>query len=268
MNSAERVLAIYDKLVQHQGDTPMMKTWAAVFEVPTEGPHLEDDITACLVALRSEIQLTKAQLAAAGIPTNLHGPGLDRLHNTASPTYLTTNWNSLRGNVYPPECRLSLDWICWALRDENEGDVSIEERNTLGEEIAALEAKLDELPMSPYMREFIKRQVETIRLALRIYGIQGARPLQDALRRVVGDFKVEDARIKAEHAASSPEAKSLWGRASTIIEKAAKLADHGSKLKKGAEDLGALAGAVQEQVGSMVGAVKPLLLPFIMNVSP
>ena len=183
MNTAERILAIYDKLIQQQGDGPMLKIWADVFEIPRDGPHVEDDITACLVALRAE----------------------------------------------------------------------------------SLEAKLEELTLSPYMRTLVRRQIDTIRLALRVYGIQGARPMHDALRRVVGDFKVEETRIKAEHARATPEAKSIWSSASTIIEKAAKLADQGAKLKKAGEDLGALAGSAYEHVGSMIGTVKPLLLSFIGN---
>ncbi len=75
-------------------------------------------------------------------------------------------------------------------------------------------------------------------------------------------------RLKAEQATATPEAKSAWSSATAIIEKTAKLADQGSKLKKGAEDIGALAGAVYEQAGAMLGAVKPLLLSFVGNGTP
>ena len=75
MNPAERILTIYDKLNQQQFDAPMLKVWATVFDVPIEGPDLEDDITACIVALRAEIQLARVLLAEHDIPARLHGPG-------------------------------------------------------------------------------------------------------------------------------------------------------------------------------------------------
>ena len=268
MNPAERILTIYDKLNQQQFDAPMLKVWATVFDVPIEGPDLEDDITACIVALRAEIQLARVLLAEHDIPARLHGPGLDRLHATSAPGYLNTNWHSLRGNVLPPDNRISIDWACWALQDENEGTVSPDERKALSDEIASLEARLDSLTLTPYMRSFIGRQLNAIRLALRVYGIQGARPMHDALRRVVGDFKVEEGRLKAEQETGTPEAKSIWSSAAAIIEKTAKLADQGSKLKKGAEDIGALAGSAYEHIGTMIGVVKPLLLSLTSTPLP
>jgi hypothetical protein len=268
MNSAERVLAIYDMLIQQQGDGQMVTIWATVFEVDPATPELDDHITACTVALRSEIQLTHSLLTKHGVPPDIRGPGLDRLTKIARPGYFHTNWHSLRGNVLPPENRVSLAWATWALRDEDESEVAAADRQVLVEELANFEAKLNDVPMSDYMRNFIQRQIETIRRALRIYGVSGAKPLQDALRRVVGDLKVEDAKIKAEYEAATPAAKSAMATATTLIVKAAKFADQGSKLKKGAEDIGALAGTVQEHLGSIAGAIKPFLSLFASGNGP
>jgi hypothetical protein len=51
MNPAGRLLEIYDTLVRQQQDQQMVNTWAEVLSLE-KGPHIEDDVTACLVALR------------------------------------------------------------------------------------------------------------------------------------------------------------------------------------------------------------------------
>lgn len=58
MNPAARLLKIYDKLVGQQTDQSMVKTWAAVFDLDGNDPHLEDKVVGCVVALRQQIDFT------------------------------------------------------------------------------------------------------------------------------------------------------------------------------------------------------------------
>ena len=52
MNTAGRLLSIYDQLLSHQlgNDVAMLKIWTTVFELPEEGLNLEDAVVTCLQA--------------------------------------------------------------------------------------------------------------------------------------------------------------------------------------------------------------------------
>ena len=254
MNSAARLHRIYDKLAAQQNDQPMVKTWADVLEIDKDNPHCEDDVTACLMALRSEITLTRQRLDAIGVPMNLTSPAFERLRQMAAPGQLHSSWHGHRGNIQPPECRKVFEWAEWAewaLRDEDEGDMPAEDMTALREKLAALEAALQDTEMSPYLHDFIQRQVDTIRAALRVYRVQGARPLKDAMRKVVGDLQVEDKRLRAEAAEASDEAKGVLRQAGEVIEKTAEVCDNLDKI-----------GKLVERGWTLASTVGPFLLSY------
>ena len=188
MNPAERVLTIYDKLVSQQKDQPMTQTWSEVFGLEGNSPTLEDDVTACLVGLRSQIDFTRLRLTAVGVSPDLTSPGFERMKDTASPAKLHQSWNGLRGNIQAPECRHAFTWASWVLREDVEDEISSESMTELLAELQSLEAALVDTEMSPYLRDFIQRQVDAIRSALRNYGVQGVRPLREAMRMLLVIF--------------------------------------------------------------------------------
>lgn len=196
MNPAARLHRIYDKLVAQGNDYQLLQTWADVFDIDKSGPHYEDDVTACVMALRSEIALTRKRLDEVGAPANLTSPGFERLREVAAPGLLHAKWHGHRGNINPPEYRKVFEWAEWALRDDAESDMPAEDMMELRAELESLEAALQDAEVSPYLRDFIQRQVDTIRAALRVYGVQGARPLQDALQKVAGAYTVERTRVE------------------------------------------------------------------------
>lgn len=255
MNPAARLHRIYDQLAGQTHDRHMVQTWADVFDIDQRSPHVEDDVTSCLMALRAEIDLTRQKLGALGVPDELTSPGFERLRNVAAPGLLNSSWNQQRGNIQPPECRKVFEWAAWVLRDETEPDMSSEQMDALRSELTSLEDALQNTEMSQYLKDFIQRQVETIRAALRLYGVQGARPLQDALQKVAGAYTVERGRIEQERAAAPEPAKSVLSRASGFIDRTAKVCDGMSKI-----------GKFGEQAWSLAGTVGPLVLPYVQRV--
>ncbi|TAL23265.1 MAG: hypothetical protein EPO01_07530 [Aquabacterium sp.] len=163
----------------------MVQTWAEVFEVDLSHPHLEDEVASLVMALRAEIKFARERLDAYGVPANLTSPGFERLTQVASPGQLHSTWNGHRGNIQPPECRKIFEWAAWALREEEEADMSSEELRTLRSELDSLETSMREADMAPYLRDFIQRQIDTIRTALRMYGVQGVKPVEEALQRLL-----------------------------------------------------------------------------------
>lgn len=255
MNSAARLHRIYDKLVAQGDDVQMVTIWAEVFEISRESPHCEDDVTACVMALRSEIALTRKLLDEIGVPASLTSPGFELLRDAAAPGQLHSRWYGLRGNIIPPECRKVFEWAEWALREDVELDMPSDDMKELQAELASLEAALKDSEVSPYLRDFIQRQVETIRAALRVYGVQGVRPLQDALQKVAGAYTVERTRVEAEHAAAPEAAKGLFAKASGVIKKTADVCDSLGKI-----------GKFGEQAWTLAGTVGPLVLPYLPKV--
>jgi len=249
--------SIYDRLVGNgrSNDISMTKVWAEVFELPPDSPHLEDDVVTCLQATRSEIELLRSKLQAIGAPENLMHPGLTRFRNITSTAYINQAWNGLREEASKPENRLSFAWANWTLRDESEDDMPDDELAALRSELDSLEASLQDTEMTPYLRGFIRRQIDAIRTALKLYRVQGVKLIEEALHQVAGAYTVEKSRVEAEHANASEPAKSLLARTGAAIKKTAEIADSLDKIKKAGESAYTLAASVA-----------PMVLPYVQNL--
>jgi hypothetical protein len=257
MNTAGRLLSIYDRLVGkgRSNDVTMVNVWAEVFDLPTDSPHLEDDVVTCLQAMRSEMELLRSKLQAIGVPDNLMHTGFTRVRNVSSAAYINNGWNGLREEASKPENRLSFAWADWALRDESEGDMPDEELAALRSELDSLETSLQDTEMTPYLRGFIQRQIDAIRTALKVYRVQGVKQIEEALHQVAGAYTVEKARVDAEHSHASEPAKNLLARAGAVIKKTAEVADSLDKIRKAGE------GAY-----TLAASVGPLLLTYGQNL--
>lgn len=248
MNAGARLHRIYDRLAAQVTDQAMVHTWAEVLDLDKSLPHLEDEVVNLVMALRAEIKFARERLDAYGVPANLTSPAFERLTNVASPGQLDSSWNGHRGNIQPPECRKVFEWVEWALREEDETDMSAEEMQQLRSELDVLESSLRKADMAPYLRDFIQRQVETIRSALRMYGVQGVKPIQDALQKVAGAYKTQEKPLAQAYEAANPTTKSLFERASGVVDRVAKVSDNLCKIKKAGEEAMAVGSAVSALV--------------------
>ncbi len=247
MNTAGRLLSIYDRLMSHgQGsDASMLKVWAEVFNLPSNLHYTEDEVVTCLQAVRSELGLLHAKLTALGVPEDLMQPGMTRLRSLTSTTNINAGWSQFRGEASLIENRLAFAWANWTLSGQDEEDMPANELAALQSELDALETSLNDISaMSPYLKDFTQRQINVIRAALRLYQIQGVKPVEVALNQVAGAYTVEKSRVEAEQAKASDEVKTVFARASAFIEKTAKIADNLDKIKKAGETLHTLAANI------------------------
>jgi len=252
MNTAGRLLDIYDKLVSNsRTNEPMIKVWTEIFNIPTDTRHLEDDVVMCLYAVRSEMELLRTKLAAMGAPEDLMNPGMARFRNVASTAYINQSWGALHSDISRPENRLSFSWADWVLREENEEVLPDEELAALRGELDILEKSFLEVDMAPYLRDFVQRQVDAIRAALRVYRVQGVKPIEKALQQVAGAYTIEKSNIEAEHAKASESARSVFANMGAFIEKTAKVADQLDKIRK-----------VSEGAYTLAARVAPVLLTY------
>jgi len=253
MNPAERLLAIYDKFIENRPDVVASQVWAVVFDLDVGSPSLDDEVTDCLVALRTQIDFTRRLLGVKySVPEELLNPGLIRLRDAAAPRVMNQAWSTLRSGIQEPACRQSFLWAGWVLRAETEAEIPEEELTALHSEVAALEEALKAAELSEYLRGFIGNQVQVIKDALRVYRVQGVKPINDALTRVAGAYTVERSRVQKEMVAAQPEAQGLFQKVTALVGKTAKVCDAVEKIKTGYET----ASGIAAKVG-------PVLLPFV-----
>lgn len=236
MNTGTRLHRIYDLLAAQVEEQSMVNTWADVFDLNKSLPHLEDEVTNLVLALRAEIKLARNRLDAFGVPANLTSPAFETLTQVASPGQLHTGWRVHRESINDPICRKVFEWVQWALEEEDEGEMLVDDMQKLQSEFDTLESLLRETDMSSHLRNFIQEQLRTIRSALRMYGVQGMKPVQDALQKVVGAYSTQDKKLAQAFEAADPPAKNVFQRASQLFEQVASKCDSLSKIKKAGQD--------------------------------
>lgn len=246
MNTAGRLLSIYDQLLSRSRgkDARMTSVWAEIFELETSNPHLEDEVVMCLQALRSEVGLLSTRLLSLGAPNDLMEPGISRFRTVTSTTQLNVGLRNLVDHINPPENRLAFAWANWALRAESEADMPADELVELRSELDSLEASLQDTEMTPYLRDFIQRQISAIRNALRVYKVQGVKPIEEALHQVAGAYTVEKNEVEAQQMKASGDAQNLFARTGELIKRTAEVADNLDKIRKAGEGAYTLAASV------------------------
>lgn len=256
MNPSERLLAIYDKFIEDRTDVAASQVWAVVFDLDITSTTLEDEVTDSLMALRNQIDFTRRLLEVKySVPGELLNPGFKRLREAAAPGVMHQPWSSLRAPVREPACRQAFLWAGWVLRAEVEAEIPAEELTLLHSELAALEEALKAAELSDYLSGFISNQVQVIRDALRLYRVQGVKPLNDALTRVAGAYTVECSRVQREMDAAQPDAQGIFEKMTALVGKTAEVCDAVEKIKTGYET----ASGIAAKVG-------PVLLPFVGKI--
>lgn len=246
MNPASRVLALYDKALNFQpgSGAPYLRLWGSVLGVSENADHShEDEVIAGLAALRGEIGLARTRLLEKGCPPQLFDRYFNIVKGLASPTLLNQDCKGFRAES-KNDVRLALEWAAWVLPDE-EDEVPSEDMASLAADLADLEASINQLDLAPQTRDFMLRQVGLIRAALRLYGINGIAPVEDALEQSIGVLK-RSASATKDLEGANPEVKGVWRRLAGTISKVADLAEKVDKVHKGAQAVKSIGYAVHE----------------------
>lgn len=232
----------------------MLQMWADAFDVPRDDTELEDRVTTLLFALRAEIKLTRTLLQAHEVPDRLFQSAFDRFAHSASPGQIHTSWAAHRGALQSPEVRSCFAWCSWALRSEAEEVLTTDAIQALYKQIDELEEAIATATISEFLKAFLTEQTSAIRRALDLYRVSGARPINAALKQVVGAFKTEETELRKQDSEPGSDTKTIMGKAADVITKVAKVADGLSKIKKAGEDTVAIAKPIAD-----------LLLPYLQN---
>jgi hypothetical protein len=250
MNSAERLLNIYDKLVSNQPDHSMINVWVYVFNLQLSDSDVEDSVINCLIALRQQIDNTAKKLVEdRDVPNDLLHPGYKNLRNISSPTYLNQSWSSMRSAIQAPENRQSFLWSSFILKDLNEKEISDEDIQDLLSEISNFEELLAATEMSSTLRDFLEQQIASIRSSLQVAKILGTNPVKESIEKFAGSYAINRDMLDDEVKQSSDKTKSVFSKFGNIIKKTANFADNADKLLK-----------LGEHIKNGYKAVEPLML--------
>lgn len=237
MNKGQRLLRILDRVIAvPKSAVTLSHLWATVFEIPADaGNHEHDDeLVPCLQALRSEIGATRTALQAKGIPPEMYETALHSFASIAAPGWLLQRWEGQHGNIVPPHIRLAVQWIAWALDDE-EDEIPAEVLAGLMEDLVALEASAQAEGVAPFVRDLTLRNAATIRAALRLYGVRGLQTVSEALQSVTGSLVASKSAAAEAVSSGTAETKTAMGRLTSLLTKVVKVAEGADKVHKGIE---------------------------------
>jgi hypothetical protein len=257
MNPASRILAIYDKALSFQpgAGAPYLRLWGSVFGISDSADHThEDEVVAGLAALRGEIELARARLLERGCPPQLFDRYFTTVKGIASPTLLNQDCKGVRVDS-KNDVRLALEWAAWVLPDE-EDEVATEDMENLSGDLTDIETSINRLDLAPQTRDFMLRQIGLIRAALRLYGINGIAPVEEALEQSIGVLKRSAAATKDLEDAT-PEVKGVWRRVAGALTRVADLADKVDKAHKGAQAMKSVGSAVHEAYDAVTKLLPP-----------
>ena len=228
MNSAERLLKIYDELIPISKESSMRQVWASVFELNESDQDLEDNLVKLLTAVREQVDKTRTSLTAYGVPDDLTHPGFARLKETASATNLNAAWSAMKQSIQSPECRLSFAWSAWVLSKESESELNNEGLLELLNELRDLEAKILETDMSPKLRSFLQQKIKDIKNAILLSKVEGSQSIKDTFGTIAGSIIFVDADIAEEINGS----KDSQGIVNTFMQKFKQFAEFGDNIDK------------------------------------
>lgn len=223
MNPAARILDVYNSLCKQQvsNDARIADAWQGVFAIPAADPSddtVEHEVAICLIALRTEIDFAATRLSANGVPYELYQSCFKRYRSIAEPGRVRELWRDQRSSVTQADMQPVLAWTAWSLRGEDEIAMSDEALSKLLAAIKHLEDRLQEVGISPFVREFIQSQCTNIRNALRLYRVKGIRPLAEAVGKFYADNESQSRHIVKQTSAPSPAQESAVSEMLDVIK--------------------------------------------------
>ncbi|MGP1718239.1 MAG: hypothetical protein ACTS9Y_13770 [Methylophilus sp.] len=251
MNPAQRLLSIYDKLVQQPDNTETGIAWANTFSINTE-LDFEDDLVISLVALREHMQFVCNLLPSFGIESEFGESGLTRFKQYASPAIIHGNFMDIKRFLLESKSRETLKWASALLSSLDEEEANEHEINEILEAIRLLEIDIISIEMSPNLRHFIVAQIKALKKSVLSARIKGAQSLRSAVTSYTGEVIIHSDQLNSELADAEEEVKGVFSKLGGIVERVAETGDKADKLIK-----------LAQYADAAYKVIKPYLLPFL-----
>jgi hypothetical protein len=127
--------------------------------------------------------------------------------------------------------------MAWALHRLDEPDIDAESYEALGQAIAEQEQLLKSMDLPPNLRELLAGQIEDMKIALMLYQVNGVKPVVDAVNKQYGEMNNVSPDLVQEMKDAGPDAAKAVSGGMSMLSKAVKFAESGSKLYKFGKDV-------------------------------
>ncbi|MFS4517656.1 hypothetical protein [Delftia tsuruhatensis] len=254
MNSATRVKYIASHFSALPHDNPQIDGWKAFLNLPanTGADQVEESVIHALRALGTELRSIEAKAKSVGVPDDCYKHILAGISKSLSTKFLHLPWKNSHGGVSPPEVRMCLSWLSWALSQFSEEAIDENELIDLLGAISEQEKLLSSTQMPSGLRELLEGQLVELRAAIAMYQINGSKPIVDAVNKQCGEMRNASPDLVQEVANGSEEAKTALAKGMELISKSAKIAESGSKIFKFGKDVYELGSAGWRMFGQNV----------------
>lgn len=239
MNSASRILSIYDTAIQgtRNPSQSVLAVWQDTFRQVFGSTNIdEDEASLCLQTFRSEISLLETKLLEKNCPRELFENALQRIRTIASPLHLGTQWSSVVGNATPPDVRLTLAWAAWVLPSEEHESAKID-IEALAKQFSELQNSIDTADLPPEIRSFMLNQIKILKSALRHHSIAGTAPITEALEKTAGALLKRRRDLKNQELNTSPESAAWLARMRDGLDNIAHLCEKSEQAKNGSLEI-------------------------------
>ena len=251
MNSATRVKAIVSHFCALKHDSQQIEGWKTYLNIQPGATQaqIEEAVIIALRALGAELRNLEAKARYLDVPEDCYKGVVAGLYKSLSTKYVHLPWSQSQGGVVPPEVRMCLSWMSWALSNYSEEQMSQDDMVDLLTAISEQEELLINTKIPMGLRELLESQLNELKTALILYQINGAKPIVDAVNKQCGEMRNAAPDLVKEVEGSSEEVKSVLAKGMELISKAAKAAENGSKIFKFGQEVYQLGSAGWQTFG-------------------
>lgn len=250
-NSASRISALLDQLNNGKAQLSARDQWIRVLNLDLKSVSLDEDAVEGMQVALSEIRQIERSIKSLGAPDHLFEQTAVQLRRAFSPGSSNSAWRDIGSTVQERAVKNSLEWASWVLREFDQPDIDSSTLEKLLESIDAQELLLSAEGLSVPIKEMLQRQLRQMRVALRLYDIQGAQPLRDAVNGAIGELATTPQHVFEAASNSAPDNAALRGGVELITE-VGKAADAGSKIVKFGEDMVRILGTAWPLIESTI----------------
>lgn len=192
-NPAGRFDRLISKAAQLRVNTPSLRAWANVLEVPEDAVSSE-----LILKIGYALALPNAiETAVRGVPDINHDLFLKWMPRAVASFQnfnLQADWNNFIGH-YTPEVRYGIE-MCADMLSSRASEKELNEE-LLGQIAGDVDSLLDELlrsTLSDEIRNFLVRHLSSIRAGIAEYWLRGAGPLQTEVYALIGETRLHPER--------------------------------------------------------------------------
>lgn len=216
INAAYRLHIILSAAHAQSPQAEQFRVWANVFNVDgLSGRQQKQAVAVGITLMFRQLDHLVDQLRALNHPENSYRPLVSAMEQSISYEWLAQPWQQFRERL--EKALYPLQIFSSVLPDE-ENLIDPKEFEAIRDELDKLEQSLSDKDISQTVRDFVKRQIDTIRTAMWEYQFRGAQVFQDAILQTVRDFANTDIAEKHKEDPPVQKLRHIWDKVMKVMD--------------------------------------------------